>query len=178
MSEDPASPGGRPNAVPEDLTPANPASALFNALQTAVTAGFSTVECIVANFSEAQSTQRPDASVAADLSPILSRVMLVAAGSSLRYWRDLATLCGKHQGSLLQAINAHAMGQGLTGQECRLAADELRAFLREVGDTASLEAQRLQLELGSLSESVAELAARDTAGPPDAKPVRRWRAKP
>ena len=176
MSEDPASPGGSPNAVPEDPTPANPASALFNALQTAVTAGLSTIECVVANFSEAQSTQRPDA--AADLSPILSRILLVAAGSSLRYWRDLATLCGKHQGSLLQAVNAHAMRQGLTEQERRLAADELRAFLRELGDTASLEAQRLRMELGSLGESVAELAARDTAGPPDAKPVRRWRAKP
>ena len=176
MSEDPASPGGSPNAVPEDATAANPASALFNALQTAVTAGLSTIECVVANFSEAQSTQRPDA--AADLSPILSRILLVAAGSSLRYWRDLATLCGKHQGSLLQAVNAHAMRQGLTEQERRLAADELRAFLRELGDTASLEAQRLRMELGSLGESVAELAARDTPASPDAKPVRRWRAKP
>jgi hypothetical protein len=151
---------------------------MFGALQTALSAGLSAIDGVGAAIGDASrpESQATGASIAADLAPVVGRAMLTAAGSSARYLRDMAVLCGKHQTSLLQLVGASAAKQGLTGQECRVAADELRAFLREAGETAALEAHRLQIELATLSEAVAEIAARDTT--PDAGPTRRWRAKP
>lgn len=176
MSDDVSKPGTRRRAKPAATPPLDP-TAMFGALQTALNAGLSAIGGAGAAVGSVPGpeSQTTGASIAPDLAPIIGRAMLTAAGSSARYLRDMAVLCGKHQTSLVQLIGGNAAKQGLTGQECRVAADELRAFLREAGETAALEAHRLQMELATLSEAVGEIAARDTA--PDAGPTRRWRAK-
>ena len=47
--------------------------------------------------------------------------------------------------------------------ECRVLADGLRAFLREIGEAAAQEARRLQMELEQVGESIARAAG--PAGP-------------
>jgi hypothetical protein len=67
-----------------------------------------------------------------------------------------------------------AVADGRTGQAAaaspagsRVLADELRAYLREVGDAAMQEARRLQHELEAVSESIAEVADQATPSPYD-----------
>ena len=54
----------------------------------------------------------------------------------------------------MQAVADRATGQAAASPaECRVLADELRAFLREVGDVATQEARRLQQRAGGRSAS-------------------------
>lgn len=152
------------------------AEALFGALQDIFATGLAAIDAAGANVDVATGKRAtPDAAAgcspeAADLALFASRALLAAAASSTRYWRDLTALCSRHQGGLLQS--AGAVPRPRTEQEMRIAADELRAFLREAGDVATLEAQLLRQELTALGESVA-----DSISTPDTEPVRRWRAK-
>lgn len=60
------------------------------------------------------------------------------------------------------------------GSERFIAADELRALLREVGDLATREARIFQKELSTLDESLAQgLQQPDLSGSYN----RRWRSK-
>ena len=172
-SEDAPRPEQSPQVDPVD--PADLAASFFHALQTTLAASVSAIDAIGANLDRfgakrSEPVAAPNEPAAADLAPIVGRAMLAAAGSSVRYWRDLAALAGRHQGSLLRA--AGVPGE-LNGQQNRIAADELRAFLREAGDVATLEAQRLRQDLVALGEAVADRLAQ-----PEAGTVRRWRAKP
>jgi hypothetical protein len=62
-------------------------------------------------------------------------------------------------------------GAAAAGSEGLVAADELRALLREVGDLASREARLLQNELAALDESLAQSLQ------PSGDYRRRWRGK-
>jgi hypothetical protein len=93
---------------------------------------------------------------AAGVVPGLGKAWLLTVRSSLRYGGALADLSLRHQASLLRATG------GADTPPSRHLVDELRAFLREVGDAASLEARRLQREL----EEVGEGMARSTAPAP------------
>jgi hypothetical protein len=55
-------------------------------------------------------------------------------------------------------------------------ADELRAFLREIGEAATQEARRLQMELEQVGEAVAR-AATPAKQPPHPDHRRRHRVK-
>jgi hypothetical protein len=121
------------------------------------------------------------ASQFADLSPAMAQACMVAAASTLRYWRALAELHGRHQASLMQAFADRATGHATASpEECRVLADGLRAFLREIGDAAEQEARRLQRELEEVSESIARTADKATSPPqPLEQPRRRphrWKA--
>ena len=77
-------------------------------------------------------------------------------------------------GQLAQAVGANAADGRASGAERLLAADELRALLREVGDLAVREARILQSELSNLDESLAQnLQQPDLSG----SYRRRWRSK-
>lgn len=109
------------------------------------------------------------ASQFADLSPAMAQAYMVAAASTLRYWRALAELQLRHQSSLMQAVADRATGQAtVSPQGCRVLADELRAFLREISDAAAQEARRLQRELEEVGEAIAR--ATDEATPPPHPP--------
>ena len=108
---------------------------------------------------------------AAEIAGFLGQTWMVAASSGLRYWRRLAEMYGEHQAGILQAL---ASGR-LSEDERRAMIDELRAYVREVGDVSLQEARLLQRELERLSFG---LAAAVDAGSSQGEHRRRWRAKP
>lgn len=115
-------------------------------------------------------------STAAGVVPGLGKAWLLTVRSSLRYGGALADLSLRHQASLMRATAEarSAPSRGLT--------DDLRAFLREVGDAASLEARRLQRELEEVGEGMARSTASATTAPDTATPAsqdkRRHEVKP
>jgi hypothetical protein len=115
-----------------------------------------------------------DASMAqdcADIASFLGQTWMVAASSGLRYWSRLAEMYGEHQAGLLQAL----MSNGLSEDERRAMIDELRAYVRDLGEVSLQEARVLQSELERLSHGLATAAA---LGSERAPHRRRWRAKP
>jgi hypothetical protein len=105
------------------------------------------------------------ASQVADLTPAVAQAWMAATASTWRYWRALADIHARHQGSLVQAVGDRVTNQATASpaEECRVLADELRTYLREIGDAASLEARRLQAALEQVGESIAR--ATDQASP-------------
>ncbi len=121
--------------------------------------------------SQAQSA----AAQAADLAAPMARACLVAAGSTLNYWRSLAEVYARHQATLLQLVAQRSAGDSaVPGAERRLLADELRAYFREVGEVAVREARRLHAELEQIGEAVASATEQPD---PSAPPERHWKAK-
>jgi hypothetical protein len=116
----------------------------------------------------------------ADMSPAIAQAGIVAAASTLRYWRTLAELQARYQSSLMQAVAERGTEQAAAASpaDSRVLADELRAFLREVGDAAMQEARRLQHELEQVSESIAQVADQATPSPPDSDHQERSRRRP
>ena len=110
-----------------------------------------------------------------NLSSLMVQTWIIGAVSTLRYWRDLAGVCGTHQSALMQSLARRAGTSSLTPDaKDRLFIDELRAFLREIGDTAARESRRLEIELAQIGEVVARGAEQPTA---PGTYQRRWKAK-
>jgi len=102
----------------------------------------------------------------ANMSPAIAQAGMVAFASTIRYWRVLAELHARYQSSLMQVVADRATGQAAASPaDCRVLADELRAFLRETGDAAMQEARRLQYELEQVSESIAQVVDQATPSP-------------
>ena len=112
---------------------------------------------------------------AADLLLPIGQAMVIAANRSVSYWLGLAQIFESHQAKLAQAVGLEATEGSPPGSERLVAADELRALLREVGDLATREARILQNELSTLDESLAQ-----SFQPPDPSGSyhRRWHTKP
>jgi hypothetical protein len=111
---------------------------------------------------------------AADLLLPIGHAMMIAANSSFSYWLGLAQIFESHQAKLAQVAGLDPAGAVAAGSESLVAADELRALLREVGDLATREARLFQNELASLDDSLAQ-----TFQPADPSGAyrRRWRGK-
>jgi hypothetical protein len=115
-----------------------------------------------------------DASMAqdgVDIAGFLGQTWMVATTSGLRYWGRLAQMYGEHQAGVLRAL----MSGGLSEDERRVMIDELRAYVRDLGDVSLQEARALQSELERLSQG---LAVSVDSGAAHAGHRRRWRAKP
>jgi hypothetical protein len=115
-----------------------------------------------------------DASMAqdgADIASFLGQAWMIAASSGLRYWWRLAEMYGERQAGLLQAL----MSSRLSEDERRAMVDELRAYVRDLGDVSLREARVLQSELERLSHGLAAAAG---LGAEHTQHRRRWRAKP
>lgn len=108
---------------------------------------------------------------AVDVAGFLGQTWMVAATSGFRYWRRLAEMYGDHQTGLLQAL----VSGRLSENDRRAVIDELRTYVRELGDVSVQEARVLQGELERLSNG---LAASVDAGAAPPEHRRRWRAKP
>ena len=125
----------------------------------------------------AAEASREAASQFGDLSPAMAEAGMIATASTFRYWRAMAEICARHQSSLMQAAVDRATDRSAASPaECRVLADGLRAFLREIGETATQEARRLQMELEQVGESIARTAAA-TEPPPHPGNRRRYRVK-
>lgn len=109
------------------------------------------------------------------LSPALAEAWMIASGSAMRYGQGLTEVFARHQSPLLQSISAHASAAELTPEQKRQEAEALRHFLREVGETATFEARRLQKDLAKLSESIADGASGTW---PEDTDHRVWETKP
>ena len=109
----------------------------------------------------------------ADLRSLMVRTFVITAGSSLRYWRNLAELYAR-KATLLRSQALRAFGELPAAQAERLLLDELRAFFRELVEVGLTEAARLGAELEQIGAAVL-----DAAGPaePSGMYRRRWKAK-
>jgi hypothetical protein len=76
--------------------------------------------------------------------------------------------------TLAQVMGVPAIDGNTAGSERLVAADRLRALLREVGDLATREARILQNDLSALDESLAQSFQQPE---PSGSYRRRWRAK-
>ena len=111
---------------------------------------------------------------AADFLLPIGHAMMIAANRSVSYWLGLAQIFESHQAGLAQAVGAKAIDGNAAGSKRLVAADELRALLREVGDLATREARILQNELSTLDDSLAQsFQQSDLSGSYN----RRWRTK-
>jgi hypothetical protein len=114
----------------------------------------------------AAESRQPTVAQMADVSPALAEACMAGAVSAMRYWRTLAELGLRYEASLVQTVADRTTGRSVeSATECRARADELRAFLRGVGDAANLEARLLQLSLERVGETIAEAADRATPSP-------------
>jgi hypothetical protein len=120
------------------------------------------------------SSSGPNDAAAADLLLPVGYAMMIAANRSVSYWLGLVQIFESHQTKLAQVVGVAAIEASAPGAERLIAADELRALLREVGDLATREARILQNELSILDESLAQSFQQpDLAGSYN----RRWRSK-
>ena len=112
--------------------------------------------------------------IAADFLLPVGQAMMIAANRSVSYWFGLAQIFESHQARLAQVVGVEAIDGSVAGSERLIAADELRALLREVGDLATREARILQNELSALDENLAQ-----TFQQPELSGSyrRRWRSK-
>ena len=112
--------------------------------------------------------------IAADFLLPVGQAMMIAANRSVSYWFGLAQIFESHQARLAQVVGVEAIDGSVAGSERLIAADELRALLREVGDLATREARILQNELSTLDDSLAQsFQQSDLSGSYN----RRWRTK-
>ena len=119
-----------------------------------------------AELSEAAQAGQVALTRALELSPALAQAYIVCAGSTVRYCGTVAELLIRHEASLLKAAADRVTGNNPEpAAECRIIADDLRAFLREVGEAAMGEARRLEHDLAIVGESIARTTDRATPSP-------------
>jgi hypothetical protein len=162
-------PGQEPAADP--LTTSIDTSAAFARLVSEIVARRTEFE---AGHAAGRASGSDDFHRGGELSSLVMQIWIICATSALRYWSGLAGVYTRHQPALIRSA-ARAMPRVSTPEaEDRLLADQLRAYLREIGDVAEQEARRLQREL----ERIGEAAARSFDRPEAAKSFRRrWKAK-
>jgi hypothetical protein len=117
----------------------------------------------------------PNGGTPGDVASLAAQACLIASVGGLRYWRKLAQTYGAHQAAILQSLSGSVNAPGGSEEEKRVLTDELRAYLREIGDVSVQEARAFQSELEKLAAEVATAAGSSDASP-DYR--RRWKAKP
>ena len=116
---------------------------------------------------------------ALELSPAIAQAYVVCTSSTIRYCGTLAELFIRHGTNLLKAAANRVTGNNPTPiTECRVVADDLRAFMREIGEAALGEARRLENDLAKIGESIARATDRATPSPYPNQGRRRHEVKP
>jgi hypothetical protein len=166
-------------AAPATGSGSDPLSAL-TALTIGYTAMMSDFVARGAGQKAGQHTPTPSSPAAGDfaqgtdVSSPVAHALMVGVTSTLRYWRGLAGVYAKHQSILMQVAAGRTMVPSMRSEaENRLLVDELRAFLREVGEVAMQEARRLEGEL----EQIGDTLAHGKGQPEPSAAYRRWKAK-
>jgi hypothetical protein len=104
---------------------------------------------------------------------VFSRIQLVAVLSALRYGSNLAQAFGDHQSSFLRLMSAQSPG-ALREEERRQILEDLRSWLREIGELSSQEARIFQSELQKIGDDFVNMA--DVSTTRD-NYRRRWKSK-
>jgi len=169
--------GGAPGSGRSGPAMGDPVAALLSAM-TRVSAAISDVMAQTTAASPSRASGSPAEQAlaqGADLAPLMAQVAVVAAGSTLNYWRGLAEVYGRHQATMLDWWARRAMSQTpVTEAERRLMAEELRAFLREAGEVALREARILETKLDQIGEAVASATDQPDPSSPN---QRHWTVK-
>lgn len=111
----------------------------------------------------------------AGLPAALVEASAIASGSSLRYAQRLTEVLSRHEAVLRRAAMARLAAEDASPERLRAEVEDFRRLLREVGETALLEARRLEHDLGRLGEALAQGIA-PVAAEEDYQ--RRWAVKP
>jgi hypothetical protein len=111
----------------------------------------------------------------AHMATLVAKSFLIAATSGMRYLSGVAQLVGTHQTNILSSLASVSANKQLSEDERRAMAENMRAYLREIGDLAQQEARLLQTELGQVGEELAR-ATREAGTNNDGR--RYGRAKP
>jgi hypothetical protein len=115
-----------------------------------------------------------DAEHALNLFNLLSRIQLAAALSAFRCGSNLAQAFGSHQPSFVRLMSAQTSGSKLQEEERREILEDLRSWLRKIGELSSQETRIFQSELEKIGDDFVNMA--DVATTPD-KYRRRWKCK-
>lgn len=115
------------------------------------------------------------AAKAADVAALVAQAYLTATVSGVRYWRRVAQTYGAHQSGILQSLLAGGADANLPEEQRRALVEEIRSYLREVGDVSLQEARIFQSALEKLSAQVAGVGG---AADEPSQHRRRWKAKP
>ncbi len=111
---------------------------------------------------------------AADLASLVAQTYLIAVVSGLRYWRRVAETYRTHESAIARSLVARAAVPNMSDGELRALIDEIRAYLREVGDVSFQEARIVQTDLDKLAAEVARVASNGG----ESAHRRRWKTKP
>jgi|HubBroStandDraft_1064217.scaffolds.fasta_scaffold00018_44 hypothetical protein len=110
-----------------------------------------------------------------DIAPYWAEAATISMVGNARYAKCLVELAGRLQCALMQAGLAWVTGQMLSTPEAdTVLVEEMRAYLREVGELAVLGARQLERELALAGETLAQAVA---PSDPHAPYQRIWAAK-
>jgi hypothetical protein len=160
--------------------PVDPLGALTAALRDSWTLGMLAVEKVLAQGAEGAGSGDPgsstgDAGKQVEMVSLVAQSYLIAATSGLRYLSRVAQTYGTHQTSMLSSLLGSGTGKQFSEEDRRALTENIRAYLREIGDLAQQEARLLQVELEKVGEGLARAADEGGMTPPH---QRHWKAKP
>ena len=158
---------------------ADPFGALAATLRDSWALGMSAVESVVSQGTEGiasvAGTAEGDAGKQAEMLSLVAQSYVVAASSGLRYLSRVAQTYGAHQAAILSSLLRSGAGKQFSDEDRRNLTENIRAYLREMGDIAQQEARILQVELEKVGEGLARAA--DDSGTTSPH-QRHWKAKP
>lgn len=160
--------------------PGDPFGAIAEALRDSWALGMSAVESVLAQGAGAASGDPPGTSFGgagkqAEMVSLIAQSYLIVASSGLRYLSRVAQTYGAHQTGIMSSFVRAGAGKQFSEDDRRALTENIRAYLREMGDVAQQEARILQVELEKVGEGLAR-AADEGAGTPTHQ--RHWKAKP
>jgi hypothetical protein len=158
----------------------DPLGALAAALRDSWALGMTAVEKVLAQGPEGMGFGDPvtftgDAGKQTEMMSLIAQSYLVAASSGLRYLSRVAQTCAAHQTGILSSLVGSRAGGQVSEEDRRALTENIRAYLREMGDVAQQEARILQVELEKVGEGLARAADAGGVTPPH---QRHWKAKP
>jgi hypothetical protein len=171
--------GGSRN--PESPGPSDdPFGALAATLRDTWALGISAVESVLAQGTEgiasgAVRSSGGNGGKQAEMVSLVAQSYVIAASSGLRYLSRVAQTYGAHQAAVLSSLLGSGAGRHFSDAERRNLTENIRAYLREMGDIAQQEARILQVELEKVGEGLARAADESATTPPH---QRHWKAKP
>jgi hypothetical protein len=158
---------------------ADPFGALAATLRDTWALGMSAVENVLSQGNEGiasvAGTAEGDAGKQAEMLSLVAQSYVVAASSGLRYLSRVAQTYGAHQAAILSSLVGSGAGRQFSNEDRRDLTENIRTYLREMGDIAQQEARILQAELEKVGEGLARAADESGTTPPH---QRHWKAKP
>jgi hypothetical protein len=170
--------GGSRNPGSSD-PPVDPFGALAASVRDSWALGMSAMEKVLAQGVEGVGSGDPgisthDAGKQTEMVSLVAQSYLIAATSGLRYLSRVAQTYGAHQTGILSSLLGSAAGRQFSEEDRCALTENIRAYLREMGDIAQQEARILQVELEKVGEGLARAADEGRTTPPH---QRHWKAK-